>query len=69
MNRQETLQALEDKNTPIREEIFNRFVIVDTELRNFDQENTDKKKQINDYFDAVENIERMQDLLENPPII
>jgi hypothetical protein len=69
MNREQTLQALSDKNTPIREEIFQRFVKVDTELRDFDSENASKIQQINDYFDALDNIERMQELLDNPPII
>jgi molybdopterin converting factor small subunit len=67
MNRQETLQALEDKYMPMLQEVTARLMVIDIEKMGIENEYKEKTEKINDYFDAVDNIERMQNLLDNPP--
>ncbi len=69
MDKEQTLQALEDKYLPLIQDATLRMSKIDFEKIGLENDYQEKIKQVTDYFEAVENIERMQSLLDNPPVI
>lgn len=69
MTKDEMLQAAENKYIPLIQSAFDTFVPVETAYRNIKQEYEDKKQVINTYFDAIDQKEQIDNIVNNPPTI
>lgn len=69
MTKEQFLKALEEKYIPLIEEVKSRELVVFQEKKLLEDEYSEKQKQAEDYFSALENKERILNLIDNPPTI